>query len=158
MSLASLEQALPEGDRLLLDSSTLLSHFDGSEAATPLADHIVHRLVVSGRNLATVSVVSVVEVLIRPLRIGAAGGHEHVLDVLSNFPNLRTVPVDLFIAQEAANVRALFNLAVPDALIVGTGLVHQVGHLVTNDRNWRAKLAPLSHRIGVCYLGDHLPA
>lgn len=42
-------------------------------------------------------------------------------------------------------------------LVIASGIVSQIGHLVTNDRQWRSKLRPIAQRIGVCYLADHLP-
>ncbi|MBI2939521.1 MAG: hypothetical protein HYY04_03715 [Chloroflexi bacterium] len=76
---------------------------------------------------------------------------------LSNFPHLRAGSIDLPVAQEAASVRAGHGLRTPDALVVGTGLVHQVGHLVTNDRDWASRLAPVRTRVQVCYLASFLP-
>jgi predicted nucleic acid-binding protein len=35
--------------------------------------------------------------------------------------------------KEAASRRATFRLSMPDALIVATGIISQVHHLVTND-------------------------
>ena len=49
------------------------------------------------------------------------------------------------------------RFAPPDALVVGTGLACQVGHIVTNDQSWKGKLATMSSRIGVVRTSDHLP-
>jgi len=157
MSLATLTGALPEGHRILLDSSTLVAYLDGTEAAAAPATHIVDEFVRTGRNPAIVSMVTVMEVLVRPVRSGVPGAYRHLLDFLLRFPNLRTVDIDVVVAQEAAAIRAGQGLKSPDALIVATGIVSQVGHLVTNDRTWLTRLAPLSSRIDVCFLGSHLP-
>jgi hypothetical protein len=101
--------------------------------------------------------VTVMELLVRPLRIGARAPFMHVRAFLTHYPNLFPMPIDLTIAQEAASTRASFHLSSPDALIVGTGLVAQVGHIVTNDRQWRRRFQPIADRIKVCYLSDHLP-
>lgn len=71
-------------------------------------------------------------------------------------PNLSAVPVDLQVAQDAAFLRATHRFSPPDALIVGTGFAAQVGHLLTNDRDWARKLAGLESRIRVCTLSEHL--
>ncbi len=55
---------------------------------------------------------------------------------------------------EAANLRVAFGLAAPDTLIAATGLAAGVSHLVTNDRAWLTRLAPLRDRAGVLVLGD----
>jgi hypothetical protein len=70
MSKASLESALPEGERLLLDTTTLIAYLDGGETVSPIATHIVDEFVRTGRNESIVSMVTVMEVLVRPLRQG----------------------------------------------------------------------------------------
>jgi len=156
MTAPSIDRALPEGDRILLDTTTLIAYLNGGEAVSPLAAHVIDDLVRSGRNPALVSMVTVMEVLVRPLRRGPEGPYRHVLDFLTSFPNLRTAVIDLPVAQEAASLRAAHDLHPPDALIVATGIVSQVAHLVTNDASWQAKLRPVSRRIAVCYLGSHV--
>jgi hypothetical protein len=60
-------------------------------------------------------------------------------------------------AQEAASLRAEHRFTPPDALIIGTGLACQVGHLVTNDGDWGKKLRSLQGRIKVVTIGNFLP-
>ncbi len=159
MTRASLERAVPADDRLLLDSSCLICHLDGSEAASPLAAHVIDTLVRSGRNRATVAMVSVMEILVRPRR-RTLEEYEHVLDFLKHHLDLKPQPIALPVAQEAATMRAAFGFATPDALVIATGVVSQVTHLVTCDATWKTKLAGhrMSRRIRVVHLPDHLPA
>jgi predicted nucleic acid-binding protein len=156
VSLASLERALPEGDRILLDASALIAYLNGGEATTPLAGHVIDELVRPGRNPALVSMVTVMELLVRPLRLGPGEPFRHVVDFLTRFPNLRALEIDMAVAQEAASLRAAHRFATPDALIIATGVVGQVSHLVTNDKPWQTRLGALSSRIRVCLLDDHL--
>lgn len=147
-----LERIAP-GERLLLDSSVLAAYLDGGERTSALAIELLDELVASGRNPAIVSMVSVLETLIRPLRRLPAA-HATVLAFYRDFPNLVAAPVDLDVAAEAANLRVAFGLAAPDALIAATGLAAGVALLVTNDRAWAGRLAPLRDRAGVIVLGD----
>jgi predicted nucleic acid-binding protein len=78
----------------------------------------------------------------------------HALDFLTHHPNLRAQPIDLPVAQEAAGIRATYGLPAPDALVVATGIVAQVGALVTNDERWKKRLRPLGGRLRVLYLED----
>jgi predicted nucleic acid-binding protein len=144
---------LPAGDRILLDSSVLAAYLDGGERTSTLAAELLDELVRGGRNPAVVSMVSVMETLIRPLRRLPAA-HDTVLSFYREFPNLVAAPVGLDVAAEAANLRVAFGLSAPDALIAATGLAAGVSHLVTNDRSWRTRLAPLRDRAGVLVLGD----
>jgi predicted nucleic acid-binding protein len=153
---SSLLTAIAEGDRVLLDTTVLAAYLDATDATHPAARHILDDLVATGRNLAVVSMVTVMEILVRPMRT-TPPGHHTVLAFLRTHPNLTCVPVDLQVAQEAAHLRADKKLAPPDALIVGTALATQVRHLVTNDHNWSRKLATMSSRIAVVQTSSHLP-
>src|SRR5215216_476809 len=144
MTIETLERDLGDGERLLLDTTSLIAYLDRGEAVSPLALHIVNELVQTGRNPAIVSMVSVSETLIRPLRVGVTEAYDHLLDFLTQFPNLRPMSIDLAVAQEAASLRAMFRLSMADALIVATGIVAQVHHLVTNDADWSRKLQLIS--------------
>lgn len=157
MSRVSIERALPAGDRLLLDTSALLAYFSQAEAIYPVVEHILDLLVRPGRNPATVSMVTVMEALVRPLRQQPGDGYTYLLDFLQRFPHLHLGVIDLQVAQEAASLRAAFRLATPDALVAATGVASQVSHLITNDANWATRLPPLAGRIHVCLLSDHLP-
>jgi predicted nucleic acid-binding protein len=156
VSEASLIKIIAAGDRLLLDTTILAAYFDASDATHPVARHVLEQLVASGRNPAVVSMITVMEILIRPLR-ATPPGHHTVLAFLRSHPNLECVPVDLQVAQEAAHLRAAERFAAPDALIVGTGIAAQIRHLVTNDHDWVAKLAKQHARVGVVEAKTHLP-
>lgn len=156
MSLSSLLEAIAEGDRVLLDTTVLAAYLDATDATHPVARHVVNELVGTGRNPAVVSMVTVMEILVRPMR-ATPSGHHTVLAFLRTHLNLTCVPVDLQVAQEAGHLRADKKFAPPDALIVGTGLAAQVRHLITNDHDWSGKLATMSSRIAVVQTSSHLP-
>jgi Predicted nucleic acid-binding protein, contains PIN domain len=156
MPQSSLLATIADGDRLLLDTSLLAAYLDDTETTHPVARHVLDELVKSGRNPAVVSMITVMEILVRPLR-RTPPGHHTILAFLRTHPYLTCVPVDLQVAQEAAHLRAAKRFSAPDALVVGTGIATQVRHLVTNDRNWLTKLADMSPRISVIRTGDHLP-
>lgn len=151
MGLRELELAIPEGERLLLDTTLLAAYLDASEAVHPAARHILDGLVAPGRNPAVVSMVSVMEILVQPLR-QSPPGHHTVLAFLNHHPNLAALPLDLQMAQEAASLRASHRLRPPDALVVATGIAAQVGTLVTNDGDWEARLQPIRSRVRVVTL------
>ena len=68
MSQASLLGAIGAGDRLLLDTTILAAYLDASDATHPVARYVLTELVATGRNPAVVSMITVMEILIRPLR------------------------------------------------------------------------------------------
>lgn len=156
MSLAGLERTVSPGDRVLLDASALIAYLNGGEDVTPIMDRVM-MWVQSGRNEAIVSVVSVMEILVRPLRLGAAGDCQTITDFLTHFPHLQTGPLDLSTAQEAASLRARYGFSPPDALTIAAGLLTQSANLVTNDEEWIRRLRPIAPRTKVCYLKSYLP-
>jgi predicted nucleic acid-binding protein len=151
------EKRIPAGDRVLIDTSVLIAYFEPNDATHALATLLVDDFVRNGRNVAVISPISAMEVLVRPLRV-APRGAVHVHDFLIHTPNLKLLPIDLHVAQEAASLRATHNFKSPDALVIATGFVGQVGHLVTNDADWQRKLAPMTSRIRVAELQDYLRA
>ena len=156
MSESSLLKAIADGDRLLLDTTVLAAFFDATDSTHRVAAYILKELVATGRNPGVVSMVTVMEILVRPMR-AVPPGHHTVLGFLRTHPNLVCAPVDLQVAQDAAHLRADKRFAPPDALIVGTGLATQVRHLVTNDQDWSKRLATMSARISVVRTSSHLP-
>lgn len=145
---------------MLLDTSAIVSYFKGNESASPVATAIMEEFVATGRNQATVSAVSAMELLVDPLRMGTGGLalYQQVMLFLMHMLNLRVVSVDLRVAHEAASLRATLGLKPPDALVMATGRSVAARHFVTNDQEWKRKLRPpLTHGTAVCYLEDHLP-
>lgn len=155
-SLSKLESAILAGERILLDTTCLAAYLDASEATHQVARHVIDELVGSGRNEAVISMITVMEILIRPLR-ASPPGHHTVLSFVRHHANLQAVPLDLQMAQEAASLRAEHKFTPPDALIIGTGLACQVGHLITNDGDWGRKLSSIQERIKVVTIGNFLP-
>ena len=139
---------------MLIDTSVLIAYFEPSDSTHTLATFLIDDCVRTGRNPAIVSAVTAMEILVRPLRV-APKSAIHVHAFLTQWPNLTLVNVDLHVAQEAASLRAQHAFKAPDALVIASGIVGQVAHLITNDSQWRKKLAPIAMRIDVTELRDY---
>jgi uncharacterized protein len=158
VSLRSLEDALPHGDSILLDTSAIVSYFKGNELASPVATQVIDHFVSTGRSPAIVSTVTAMELLVSPLRDGNDSLYRNVIFFLLHTRNLQVADISFEVAQEAAGVRARYGLKTPDALIVATGRIGSIRHVVSNDGEWRRKLGHLvPASFDVCYLEDHLP-
>lgn len=144
---------IPPGDRLLLDTTVLISYFSGGDRWADAARVVIEGLVRSGRNPAVVSALTVMESLVGPMR-RVPPGHLTALDFYANWPNLTALSIDLAVAQEGASIRAHHAFPTPDALVIGTGVLGGVAWLVTGDERWQKRLAPIASRVQVCYLGD----
>ena len=131
----------------------LIAYLDARDSWADVARAIVEDFVRTGRNPAVVSTLSVMETLVRPMR-HVPPGQSTVIDFFSRWPNLDVVPADMAVAQEAASIRAHHGFRAPDALVIGTGIVAGVSHLVTGDERWKKRLGQIETRIGTLYLGD----
>jgi len=145
---SALEAAVPAGATVLIDTSAVLAYLSGVEATSAVAAAAIDGMVASGRNPAMLSAVTVTEVLIRPIRAGAASAVRIVEDFLLRFPNLRIEPVTYEIAIAAARIRAVTAAPTPDALILATGETASAAVAISSDRSWEriAERAALSIR------------
>jgi predicted nucleic acid-binding protein len=79
------------------------------------------------------SFVTLIEVLVRPLREGRPDLAEEYRDILLHSPALIAIPLDEGIAEEAAGLRARHNIRTPDALQVATAIRAGASWFLTND-------------------------
>lgn len=156
MASSDLDAALGDAERILFDTSILIAFHSPHELAHPLADHILRRVERDSDALrGYYSVISAGELLIRPIRTHV-NQFNHMQEFLTGYPHLHTLPTDLAVAAQAANVRALTRIALMDAFIIATGLVCGCEVIVSNDEQWKRQMAPLFPRFRWLYLGDYL--
>jgi predicted nucleic acid-binding protein len=79
------------------------------------------------------SLVTLIEVLIVPLRTGRHDLVREYRDILLGSPSLKTVPLTLEIAEEAARLRATHNVRTPDAIHLATAKTAGASWFLTND-------------------------
>ncbi len=128
-----LDREVRAGERLLLDTSVLVAYLAGDEPTSGAASAILDDLVRPGRNAAVVSTVTAAELLVRPIQAGTASARK-VATFLQTFPNLVIRSVDFLVAAEAARIRALTGIRMPDALILATAALTSTDRILTNDR------------------------
>jgi predicted nucleic acid-binding protein len=84
------------------------------------------------------SVLTLQEVLVKPLREGQDELAEKYRQVLTNSVNVKLYEVDQLICETAARLRAKHTwLRTPDALQIATAIRHGAEIIVTNDDGWR---------------------
>jgi predicted nucleic acid-binding protein len=128
------------GASLLIDTSVVLAYLVGDEPTSQVATELFDSMLATGRNRASLSMVTVSEILVRPFRRGQSAVAT-AEGFLQHFADIRLVPVTYDIAREAARLRAVAELRMPDALIVASALVAGVDAIVTTDRSWRSRLS-----------------
>jgi predicted nucleic acid-binding protein len=147
----SLADRIAPGASLLIDSSVVLAYLAGNEPTSALATELFDSLIATGRNPASLSTVTVGEILVRPFKRGPAAVAV-AEGFLRHFADMRLVAVTYEVAREAARVRALTDLPMPDALIISSALAVDADVLVTSDRTWRSRLADLDPTIEILEL------
>lgn len=152
----ALEQAIAAEATVLIDSSVVLAYLVGTEPTSELATQLFDSFVATGRNPASLSMVTVGEILVRPFRSGAAAV-ARAEGFLRHFGDIRLVDVDYDVAREGARLRAQSSLRTPDALILATAVVSGIDVLVTNDSAWKTHISALAPGLHLCVLTDLLP-
>jgi predicted nucleic acid-binding protein len=152
---ADLDAALDGAERILLDSSALIAFHSRLERAHPLAEHLLGRIADSDDPVhGYYSFVSAIEILVRPIRSGQ-DRFTFMHTFLSEFPNLTGLPLDMVVAVQAANLRAVAGLALPDAVVVASGLLAGCEAIVTNDERWKRRGETLFRDFRWIYLEEY---
>jgi len=82
---------------------------------------------------AVTSTITLLEVLVHPLRTGQTSLCSRYRDILTRARNLSLVDVSVPIAERAAELRASTGLRTPDAVQVAAALTHGARFFLTND-------------------------
>ncbi len=82
------------------------------------------------------STVTLLEVLVHPLRRGDEALAHRYNDILLSSPNILLAPVTLGIAQAAAEMRARHYLKTPDSIQLATALSEGATTFLTNDEGF----------------------
>lgn len=135
------------------DSAPLIYYLEQHPSFAVLTDELFDT-VRQGLARSITSILTLMEVLVLPLREGRKDLADDYRRLLSHTRGLTLLPVDRAICERAARLRADHNwLRTPDALQLATALEHGADLIVTNDERWR----PLTE-IKVIVLRDFMEA
>jgi predicted nucleic acid-binding protein len=81
------------------------------------------------------SMVTLIEVLVHPIRSGRADLARQYRDILLHSTGLTTFPIREDIAEEAARLRGSHGLGTPDAIQLATAIRNGATSFLTNDLN-----------------------
>jgi predicted nucleic acid-binding protein len=132
----ALTDAIPDGSNVAFDTDSIIYFVERHPEFHPVVAP-VFRKAAAGSIVPTISVISLVEVLTLPLRQNMAGLVASYRDLMDDARGFETQPVEHAIANRAAEIRARWNLATPDAIIAATAIEAGCTHLVTNDPAFR---------------------
>lgn len=127
-----IEDALQNVTRLFLDSAPVIYYVEEHPRYISLMDALFEHIETTA--LTTVaSPVTLAECLVVPIRAGLTKLQQNYSDLLLHGPNTMFVPLDELCAQQAAQLRARYNLRLLDALQIAAALTARCEALVTND-------------------------
>lgn len=122
--------------RVLIDTSIWIYHLEADARFGPAASNII-RAMENGEFKGVSSELTLMELLVQPLK----QGREEIADAyelfFSNFPNLELAPLRRDVLIRAAQLRARYGVKTPDALILASGILNGATLALTNDLRWR---------------------
>lgn len=118
-----------------LDTCTLIYFFEENPIFLPVVEKIFGK-VDSGELRGISSFLTLIEVLIKPLKEGAHGIADHYRDALLD-GQIKLYPVGEEISEEAAKIRAKYGIRVPDAIQVATAIHGGADVFITNDSRFK---------------------
>jgi predicted nucleic acid-binding protein len=146
---ASLTDILLRAGLIGLDTSPFIFLLEEHPKFLPSCDRLFG-LLDRKEATAVTSVVTLLEVLVRPLQVGDAALTRDYRDLLLATPGLTCVSIDESLAERAASLRASFGIRPPDAIQIAAAIQHGARCFVTAD----AKLARVS-AIEIVLLQDY---
>jgi predicted nucleic acid-binding protein len=133
-SVSKIDTALIGVTRLGFDTAPFIYFVERNPKYLALTREIIRRVdtgIVAGYS----SVISLTEVLTQPLRLGNAALANEYRNLLLHSRNFTLLPIDVGMAESAANLHARYGLRTPDALQIATVLSAKCEVLLTNDTN-----------------------
>lgn len=147
--MGTLAERLTGHVRIGLDTCVLIYHIERHPTYFPLAQELLANIE-AGRLEAVTSILTLMEVTVRPWQLQRSDVVQDYEEILTHFPNLTLIDVNRDIASQAARLRAQYALRSADALHVATTLAHRATAFITNDR----QLMRLRENVQVILLED----
>lgn len=119
-----------------IDTSILIYHLENHPGYITYTTQIL-KAIQSGACRGIVSDITLLELLVLPLRQERQDVADEYEILLTNFHNMTLAPVTRLVILKAASIRATTGLKTPDALIIATAIEQGATLIITNDRQWK---------------------
>ncbi len=127
---------LPSSGRVYLDANCFIYSIERIDPYRGMLDTL-WRAVSAGQFTVVTSELTLLEVLVKPLKVGDTTAVATFRTVLQRSPDVHMLPITQSILEEAANLRATMSFKTPDALHAATALSQECELFVTNDGAFR---------------------
>jgi predicted nucleic acid-binding protein len=114
------------------DTVLFIYHFEDHLRYAPVTNALFESWE-SGANTGITSVITLLEILVKPRRDENWEAVRDYKDLMLTFPNLQLVDLDSECADLASDLRARYGIRTPDAIQVASALFHSATAFVTND-------------------------
>lgn len=131
-----LDEALAGVTALGFDTSPFIYFIERHPRYLDVIREVIRR-VDAGRMRGYTSVVTLVEVLTQPKRIGNATIEREYRDLLLHSRHFELISIDAAIAERASDLRATHGLRTPDALPIAAALYAGCQGFLTNDLTFK---------------------
>lgn len=136
MNRHSLARFFRRHKRIGLDTSVFIFQLEENQKYIEPV-HAVFRWLEEPQSYAATSTVTMLELLVHPYRRSDLDAVNRFYALISTFPNLHWVDLTLPVADDAARLRAEFNLKTPDAIQAASALALQATGFISNDPAFR---------------------
>ena len=142
---------IEEGAVITLDTNCLIYYFENHPSYADILEELFTDIQ-NGKVRATLSVLSILKILVKPKKDGNVFLQNKYKLLLSNYPNMKIRDVNMSVVDLASSLRAKYALKTPDAIIIATALLYNSKYFVSND----VRLARVceSENILMVLLGD----
>ena len=130
----NLDNALHGITRIFLDTAPVIYYLENHPVYQARVNSIFERIE-AGELIAVTSPVTLAECLVHPYRLGLSDLQESYQSTLVHAENTFFQPIGEQVAQEAARLRAFYNLSLPDSLQISSALSAECEAFLTNDIN-----------------------
>ena len=134
--MAGIVEALQANELVGLDTSLFIYQIEDAPRYAAAA-HLVFKELEQGRFEASTSVLTVMELQVKPLQLGRPELADEYEALLARYPHLRILGIDRTAARTAAELRAAYRLGPADSLQVAACLRAGATAFLTNDRDLR---------------------
>jgi len=127
---------LPANGTVYLDANGFIYSIERIDPYRSILDAL-WLTVSAGQVKVVTSELTLLEVLVKPLKVGDATTATLFRTVLKHTPDVQMLPITQSVLEAAANLRATLGLKTPDAVHVATALLNNSMLFVTNDSAFR---------------------
>jgi predicted nucleic acid-binding protein len=123
-----------KGRRICIDTAPIIYFIE---------HHVTYRNIIrpvfseiDSRNIeAITSTITLLEVLVHPLRTGDETLAKKYRDILLSSEGLTTFEISHEVSEVASKLRAKYSIRTPDAIQIAVGILYGATHFLTNDPN-----------------------